>query len=227
MRVRKRGLQVAQDTYRNKTGHTVTVQGVVHLAERFFWDYLAVELFTKETQGADIHYEFVSNDLEERPALSKLAKLTAKLLPDLVHQSEGVSLKDHWENTDLKMSEFLHLLGEDRVKKLNDVAEQQAEVFAELEKAPVYPIVQKFYKRFLVYTPYFGPFLTKLLKKTDPLPMSIVVDTRNDIAVNAALESENDVFCFWGAAHLPGIGYGLKEAGYKRIKRTWQTAVQL
>lgn len=55
----------------------------------------------------------------------------------------------------------------------------------------------------------------------------LIVDKRNIFAINKALETEKDVFLFWGTKHLEGMHEMLLDEGFSVEKTKWITAISL
>jgi hypothetical protein len=60
----------------------------------------------------------------------------------------------------------------------------------------------------------------------------IIVDHRNDVALNAVRETldkdpDQDIALLWGAGHIPGLKSGLEQLGYRTTTRRWLGAFAL
>ena len=224
LRTRDGAMDVATDIYSNGE-RFVALAGVCHIADQSFWDNLNKRIAGYEDMGYSVQYERIRNDLtKEEVAKVKGGTGTSELyekLAEIAHlqaQSNAITYLDHWENTDIAMSEWL---------KLGKQAREMMAILAEMSTA-LDTLVKLGGKERVGRDLRLGlrwmPVVQHLIPRNRELN-SMVIELRNKIAAEALLKAEGNVVSIWGAGHLSGIGKILRSNGFHRESRVWSTAV--
>lgn len=200
--------------------------GVSHVAEASFWEEVAALVADKESAGSQVHYEMVENDTGEAMKLGLDVRRFAQAA-GMVFQKDGLPYPDHWLRTDMSLSEYLSHGNPAKIQKALDREDQNEDDLDLLSSYEGLPLLAR---RFFVYG---MPVLHRLFWLKDHLggksslgiSHKITIDARNKIGVDAALSAESNVVAIWGAAHLPGMGKLLEQAGFIETDRRWLVSV--
>lgn len=224
LRTREGVMDVATDIYTNGN-KVIAIAGVCHIADASFWENLNRRISGYENMGYSVQYERISDDLsaDEKKKVKGgegTGVLYAKLaeIAGLHAQSNAITYKDHWKNTDITMSEWLKL-----GKSAHSLMAMISEASAGLDKI-IELGGQDRVGRDLRFGLRWMPVVQVIIPK-DKARDAILIDLRNEIAADAMLKAEGNVVSIWGAGHLNGIGKILRKAGFKRESRVWTTAV--
>lgn len=227
-------LQVAVDTYhRAKDGRRITLVGMVHVADRRFFDRVQMLVAKRESAGAVVHYERIRPITDESATDAELALAVRlrklgdhALLADLVGlqmQTRSLQYQRHWANTDMTVLQLLRTMPEPAdwvagmeraATSLDDMDDQQ----------------RRDAKRVVGWIVRHLPLVSRLTAwkrgGQGRRQARVLIDARNQVAIDAALTETREVVALWGAAHLPGIAAGLEREGFRRVSTKWLTAVR-
>jgi hypothetical protein len=181
-----------------------------------------------ESRGAEVHYEQIKIDVPKPVEAGVDYAAVAKYL-GLVDQFSGLTYEDTWKRTDMLLSEVLaHVVPAEHT--VCDCGCEPADhepvnqVGAYIANRPMTPRKQRLARKLLAI---ILPVAARVKSRGSlGAPPSIVLNHRNQIAAQAAITASGDVVALWGAAHIPGIGKLLREAGFTRTKRSWATAIE-
>jgi hypothetical protein len=221
--------RTAVETWRHpEGGRTVTLVGTIHLGSQKYYDRIGILVADLQAGGAQVHAEGVASPPKHTPMTEEEAAALAKmrLSPMYTWLAEELGLvvqripgdRSRWVNTDMNALEFLRALP-DRESFLKTF-DQFDEMVAELNGEKMPPLVGKII-RGAIRVMASRPGTAIIRRRGRKNPNGAVIDTaRNAIALQAIYETTDDVVAIWGAAHLPGIGEGLANRGFRRIART-------
>ncbi len=215
----------------NDTGKLVYLIGVMHIAQKKYWDKL--QSFVDARPQATVLYEGISRVSEEEKALFGEAEAeiyegftqligVQKEFGDLIgitYQREGLAYPDSWVRTDLTGSAF--------IKALAEIPGGVPELFA-LKKlglsARQKPFVRWYIEKILGHL----PLVSFLGRNRNRKMMSVIIDMRNVVGCDAIIAHRKtaDVISVWGGGHLPGMVKILEQNGYEIIDTTWHNAFQ-
>lgn len=224
LRTRDGAMDVATDIYTNGD-RVIAVAGVCHIADASFWDGLNRRISGYENMGYSVQFERIRNDLTPEQ-LKKIkggegtGALYEKLadISGLLAQSKALHYKDHWENADIAMSQWL-ALGKPAYTLIAMIAEAAASLDKVIEIGGKERVGRDL-RLGLRWMPVFQHVLPKNKERDD-----ILIHLRNKVAAEAMLKADGNVVSIWGAGHLPGIGKILRKDGFRRESRVWSTAV--
>jgi hypothetical protein len=221
IRYRNGRLFTARDTY-VRDGRTVILQGVCHVAGQDFWEQLNGYLVRAEEVGFDVHFEGVINDMADPSKIFVDLAGLASLL-GLQGQTTSLDYRPHWTRTDINLSELVAGMAPEVLSKMVETTEKMNEFLSSMDGHDQRRLIGSLIRRVMAFglaLPKAGPFA---LGTKDP----IILDRRNEVAARAAIEAEGDVVALWGAAHLPGIGGLLSDAGFRRTDRQWTPVMRI
>jgi hypothetical protein len=221
--IRRRGghLHTARDTY-VRDGRTVILQGVCHVADAQFWKQLNGYLMRAEEVGFAVHFEGVTSDMEDPPNIFVDLGGLASFL-GLESQKTGLVYRPHWTRTDIPLSELVAGMSPETLAKMVDSTGKMNEFLSSMDGHDQRRLIGSLIRRVMAFglaLPKAGPFAVGI---KDP----IILDRRNEVAARAAMEAEGDVVALWGAAHLPGIGDLLGDAGFRRVEQQWTPVMKV
>ena len=223
VRVSKNAVQAETLVLSDDRGRTITLVGVMHVADPESWRKLNEFIATMHAQGHEIHYELVNGELRNADAasraLGRMKKAMGTLMAKdraagLVYQIEGLVLPPDARNTDMDVEQFKTAFA--KVAWYVPLQLMLSRLFFRVIPAKVHRELLAA----LLVSADFG--------NTDPGGMddAIILGERNRIASEAALKTDAPVIAIWGAAHLEGIVQNLTEAGYSVIHRQWRTVFE-
>jgi len=231
-------LQIAVHAYRHPTTeHQISVVGTAHIGDDHYYRQVAEFVSAREAEGAVVHYERVRKGAGEQMAdftgperhvldiFRALATGQRRLgmFLGLTHQFARLTPRDEWLNADMTDLELIRALGVDGAPRRVPPVD---ELFDELERAPWWFAAgfRTLVRALLRLATWSAPRLRWRNRWPDS---RIVVDARNQLAVQAALSAPQDrpLVMIWGAAHLPGIGALLAASGYARTETRWFTVL--
>lgn len=230
MRIRRRRghLQTAIDTYTNST-RTVTLIGMIHVADAAFFTTVADRVDRLEQGGAEVHFELITSpnahELVSEQVRDWIRRLRAATHHSLLGALLGLdtqhkmTMKDHWLRTDITLVELLDDLP-DPERFVSNV-----EKMCILLEGDDPEMTRKAMWLIFGWMPYLAP-VAKLFagSRGDD---RVIVDRRNTLAIDAALSTDADVVAMWGAAHLPGIAAGIRRAGFRTVSSEWLDAIRI
>jgi hypothetical protein len=240
LRVRCRMLQTPVVRFEHpKTGRTVTVAGIVHIAQASYYRQLGAVLTKLEAAGALVFYEGVGRSEEtewaavgqaDRDTWSaaqtgsrELTQAACRYL-GWARQGEALAYSASWRNVDMTESEFVQRKGaqdmldmqEGFVDMLGDRARDQQDALMGVALGMLLRL----------YSLDRYQLLSRWAATGYPGFSQLVVDERNDRAL-ACLPPDRDSVLIWGYGHLPGLAAGLQRAGYRRQASAWLNAGEL
>jgi hypothetical protein len=235
-RTTKAGLEVPRYTYTHpKTGETVVLSGVIHLAVSDFWEQIDRQLTEATDAGYIVQLEGVAKadpartiSDEVRNAMNAMSRLiglpkTVASLLGLVYQTEG--LKDlPYEKVDMNIVDVLEAMSPEHLERLaNKGAEEPLDIESLKENIEIVgPILLWVFRNLgrISLAMKFMPWVKY------PMDDKAVLGKRNEYAISHAVTSEGDhKYLLWGAAHIPGMDKLLKQHGYKRTGVDWLVAI--
>lgn len=220
------------------TDSTLSLVGTIHIGTSTYYEDIQAYAQDRQAAGSAVHYELVNkaDDAALKAAGPEVADSVIALRNfgdfftaicdklDLVHQTDGITYADSWENHDANELELAQLLGAEAVRKLVQANESLTQLS---DSRPDF--TAKFLKAVLRTLPVMC--LTQ-----DMLPRSqakrTLVDYRNTIALKAvartlADDPDRDITMIWGAGHVPGLRKGLERQGYQARRVRWLGAFSL
>jgi hypothetical protein len=231
----KRGLEMRTRRYRNmRTGHSITLIGVIHLAHPSFWKTTERKMISAARDGI-VHYEAVRRDdsgktipahiadrIEKLKALTSASTIGAKLT-GLMFQKDGIDYpgNPNWKNVDLTVVEVAESLDSDT---LNKTAEELENITKDIPEEQQ----RLLGKAFLFALRHFTLIhrLTTIKKLVNPSVLDkVILEKRNRYAIHHALKEQKPLTLVWGAAHLSGMGKILERAGYSLVGQDWELAI--
>ncbi len=220
------------------TASRVHFVGMVHVGQQNYYSAVSDYVSGTEAEGSVVHYEMIKRPSPEEAAaypevveqaglldgLGVLAEVISKST-NAVKQKEALQYQPHWQNHDISAVELTRLAGPESIQRLSDNIKQLKETESDLDPELFSKLVRGMFRIMPLVIPVNNLFGDKKLR-------SVVVDHRNDVAVQAVadqIEAEPDrnITMLWGAAHAPGISKGLERLGYNRTSRRWLGALSL
>ena len=217
-----RGLETRNQSYVDSNGRTITISGAMHLSTPEAWKSLIAYLVEAERNGASIHLEGVQpvpdvvlTEQEQKgitviSGLIKMGKSFAAIT-GLQHQTDAFLDAPKWEKHDLNLLEVVKGIDD---KTVNLIAGFPVDSINISGKRAVNSLRNINLTRI---AGFFIPMVRRL--------MSALIDSRNEYAINKAIETKGDVVLFWGAAHLSGMHKLLVKAGFKPAKTEWRVVL--
>ncbi len=222
------------------TGSSIGFAGMVHIGDPQYFDVVEDYVTRREVAGSLVHYERMMPPTAEElvesgldPALVErfgtgvegTFNFLGKRL-GLRFQLDSMQYGEAWENHDIPRLELMRLLGAKGVERFTEKGEK----LVDLEDKIGSDLTLKIMSGTLRHIS-----LVSMLSKLSPKNRRedrIVTDRRNEVAllaIDEALrrEPERDITLLWGAMHLPGIGKGLRQRGYKLNSTQWLNAFTL
>lgn len=240
LRVRRRMLQTPVVRFAHqKTGRTVTVVGVVHMAPASYYRRLHAILATHEAAGALIFYELISRAAgtewsaashAERDAWNTTATGNQELSQAICRylgwatQGEAMAYAASWRNVDMTDLELVRRAGAQALLDQREALEYMLGSRPDDERDVLVGVLGAAMMRLASLDRY--QLLWHLAGTAIPAISQVVVDDRNH-RVLASLPSDRDSVVFWGSGHLPGLAAGLQQAGYQRQASAWLNAGEL
>jgi hypothetical protein len=242
IRLQKRYLQTPVRVYRNDAGRRVWLVGLVHHGQRSYYRALKDLVLALQEDGTAVHYEdtaMTEQDLAaadvtdaERAAIRSTAPAASQL--DLyepwgwVEQLDGFgggapavgvrrSWPPGWERHDLREVDIIRLRG----------VEQNS---AEPRTSDVPPPARRPSKlaRRVRLAQIAVEFWTLASGVRAPKPTdAVILDRRNDVAIEASDAVPGDVVLLWGCTHLDGLQTRLQARGYTLAEQSWHTVGRL
>jgi hypothetical protein len=240
MRVRRRMLQtpVVRFAY-PKTGRTVTVAGVVHIARASYYRQLGIMLTKLEADGALVFYEGIGRAAEtewsaaghaERDTWNtaqtgsrELTQAACRYL-GWVRQGEALAYSASWRNVDMSELEFVQRKGAQDMLDMQEGFEDMLGNRARDQRDALMGVTMGMLLRLYSLDRY--QMLSRWAATAYPGFSQLVVDERNDRAL-ACLPPDRDSVLIWGYGHLPGLAAGLQRAGYRRQASAWLNAGEI
>jgi hypothetical protein len=240
MRVRRRMLQtpVVRFAY-PKTGRTVTVAGVVHIARASYYRQLGIMLTKLEAAGALVFYEGIGRAAEtewsaaghaERDTWNtaqtgsrELTQAACRYL-GWVRQGEALAYSASWRNVDMSELEFVQRKGAQDMLDMQEGFEDMLGNRARDQRDALMGVTMGMLLRLYSLDRY--QMLSRWAATAYPGFSQLVVDERNDRAL-ACLPPDRDSVLIWGYGHLPGLAAGLQRAGYRRQASAWLNAGEI
>jgi hypothetical protein len=221
-----------------QTGSNIGVVGVIHLGEQSYFDTVSDYILDREDAGAQVHYEGLkpASKVEsvKFKAEAKQAEAMANSLNTMHYviaealgvqsQGESIDYASSWQNHDIGRVELVRLLGAKGVSRLTQLGDRAEKLEAALSPELLAATLRAAFR----FTPIFIP-MGIVLRRHE---RKILVDHRNEIALagiddTLSEEPDRDIALLWGAGHLPGIGKGLQQRGYRLTDRSWLSAFPL
>lgn len=229
-------LQLASVTLRDRHGHEVTLHGMVHIADRRFYDDMAAELDAAQARGAKILYEGLLDRGNPNPGveadlvdqLDSLGHVYAALADaiGLVRQhKDALPIQDEWVNTDYTKTRLVRELP-DAQRFVDELAKAGAETEKFANAADV--LLTLFHH--LPLTSRVGD-VARLFSSYRRSSFRVISKRRSDFGVNAIIsaraEGGTEIHALWGAAHLDHMTGELSRHGYRQVRETWRVAIGL
>jgi hypothetical protein len=231
----KRGLEMRTRRYRNmKTGHSITLIGVIHLAHPSFWKNTERKMISAARDGV-VHYEAVRKDdsgktipahiaerIEKLKTLSAASTIGAKLT-GLMFQKDGIDYTGNtsWKNVDLTVVEVAESLDSDTLKKTAEELENLTKDITQEQQRMLGKAFLFMFRHFALINRAVG--IKKLLNPS--MLDKVILEKRNRYAMHYALKEKKPLTLVWGAAHLSGMGKILERAGYSLVGQDWELAI--
>jgi hypothetical protein len=238
LRVSRASIETAIVTYESpeRRGQIVKLVGVIHVAEREYYEQILAEICADERARHRILYEEISlptssEEAEMSPAERSLLEaikfygLLQYLITEITgatHQMMKLAPRDTWVHGDITARELISLLMSDEVVYRFVSAVGLLETLAclsgeiRLGKIPS-SLIRLTYASALLATPFVFPSVNQYLA-------SIILDQRNMIAFEHILGTDNCVTAIWGVGHLPGIDSLLRKKGFTVTRVEWRLA---
>jgi hypothetical protein len=237
IRRRKGKLEVAIVTlYNDKTGRTVKLFGMIHIADNCLFEEVSKRIQALENSGNVILFEGVwgkinKDELTDHEAtIADEMKTIFELYPILSDalgialQNDRLERKDSWINGDISQQEFVRLFAKNN-KSLFLPLDSFSETKDFLENKSASKLIGIFIGFFLSRLPELSAYerLARIVSKNKRGKMEIILNYRNEVAVGMFKKycHIHDVAGIWGSAHLSGISDLLRKEGYEEIDREW------
>lgn len=224
------------DTYVGPSGRTVTLIGMVHIADAEFYTVCEQIVADREGAGAVVHYEAVTDRGEDRSkvetdliyrlnsndAIATVATLLGGLA--LQHRT-NLPIQPHWVNPDISLLELLRLVPD--AEEFVAVSER---VGSSLEDMT--PEMLRLLEWALRHLPALRgaiaahSWISPRRRRVRRAEQQVILAHRNNLAAKAILAESRDVVALWGAGHLDGIGTHLTQSGYCRTHTRWLPAIR-
>lgn len=241
LRLRRRYLQTPVRAYRNEAGRRVWLVGLVHHGQRRYFQAIKDVVLALQEQGAAVHYEdtgvteqqLAAPDITEAEREAFQLSAPAHTQPPVyeawgwVEQLDGFgggapeagvqrSWPAGWERHDLNGIDIMRLQGVDPVPQRLPPGE--ASTAGKPSKvARRLALTQAAVEFWLLAHGIRSP------KQTD----AVILDRRNDVAIEAADAVPGHVVLLWGCSHLTGLQARLETRGYTFVQETWHTVGRL
>ena len=213
-RLRAGGIQVSRVTLRKLSGHEITIQGTIHVGSQVFYQKVLslMRKFDgevhlegiKSSEGYDVPMQMLGLVYSGIQSLLGLEKQTDYINRSLLHDS------NKYKNHDLAFSQVMDFFGRDLIEGITAFSTLDFDGIAlKVGSSPL---------------PLF--FLAKTITE-DMSGKEIVLDKRNEFAIAEAVQSPENVFLFWGAAHIKGMVALLEEQEYRIVHTQWETVIPL
>lgn len=223
------GLQTPSMIFADKDDHRIVLRGMSHIADTDF--YIKVQDQIASFNG-EVHFEGIKSpnvNLEDIDkvgyermlalmfiyeyiaALFNVDTQTEHLDPDFIKS------QPHYKNYDLTIDDVLPIFTEGLIKQVLDS-------FLKLDGVNM---IGSASARLLARPQTLALMLIRG-NKANPFDTTILLDKRNEHAINHALETRDngqDVMLVWGAKHLEGMSELLKQNGYKHFHTEWDTVI--
>lgn len=213
MRATRNALEAPMEIWA-KDGRLIHLIGMSHVADPRFYAETARILTELEDDGVVVYAEGVRYADGTVPGRSILQTLVIhEIFGDLVHQTIALPNQKRWRNVDLTVEELLEHTDdpEDLAKLISPGMAAHDRRSATTVGALMRPV--------LVPALALGGALTGFGRMAHE---QALLDRRNERVMDAVLAEDHDAVLLWGAAHLPGMGRILAEAGYERLARAWR-----
>lgn len=216
IRATRNALEVPVQTWANDH-QTVTLIGMVHLADPRFYTDTAAIIDALEDDGCTIYAEGTSYADGATPGIKLLQTLVMhEVFTDLVHQSIALPRLERWRNVDLTVEQML------------EAAEDPVGMRKLLTSG--FPVTDR--SATTTIAALLRPAITPLLAATAMVVGTGVVKNeatiltaRNQHVMDAVLTAGHDAALVWGTAHLPGMGEILTGAGFRLESTSWRPAM--
>jgi predicted double-glycine peptidase len=227
------------------TKSNVALAGAIHIGEPPYYQTITDYLLRQEGAGAEIHYEMVKPPTEhEQASYSDVVLAAAELQGglrfvfelmadslDAVHQKDAVAYQASWHNYDISVTEIIRLLGDENAQELIQKLKELEQSFQKIKENISADTLQLLMRGITRAMPTLS-ILKDLGIIGDKHLDKIIVDHRNDVALNAVRETldkdpDQDIALLWGAGHIPGLKSGLEQLGYRTTTRRWLGAFAL
>lgn len=226
------GLQTPSMIFADKDDHRIVLRGMCHIADTDFYVKTQDKI---ATFNGEVHFEGIKSpksteDMIEEidgEALGRLAALmfiyqyvaavfnvdtqTNHLDPDFIKS------QPHYKNYDLTIDDVLPISTEGLIKQVLDS-------FLKLDGVNM---IGSGSAKLLARPQTLALMLTRG-NKANPFDTTILLDKRNEHAINHALETRDngqDVMLVWGAEHLEGMSELLEQNKYKHFHTEWDTVI--
>lgn len=233
-RTRRGQLELASVTLRDRAGHDVVLHGMIHIADRAFYDSVAAELDAAEERGATVLYEGVGSKGDPEPGresdlvggfdgLNGAYTSLAQLLGLAIQHKDALPIRDSWINTDYDRTRLVRELP-DAERFITEMEKAHAEITKlEGSEDAVRTVLQHL------------PLLTRLAGIKDVFSPyrrrtnGVISKNRSAFGTDAILaaraEGGSEIHALWGAAHLDDMVGLLTPRGYRQVATTWRVAI--
>jgi len=248
LRFRRATLQTPVHRYTHPdTGRRITAIGMCHVAEPAYYRSILTVIGELETAGAVVYCEGTGPRHGEQPNLSaasgevRIVHAAVEHRKDLeqrrytevglIHQVEALPPRASWQHVDLTTTDLIHRIGWRKLLR------HQIGQIRRLDRPDDPRSIEEFrlsLYRFIVKL-RVGMWLCALRARRPrrqtgrkrPSMLTVLIDQRNEILLDAVWRTDQDAVLVWGCAHLPGLQADMVARGFTRTGIDWHTALTL
>jgi len=224
-----RELQTAIHHYQHpETGRRVTLVATMHFGDSGYYIGLRQVIGDREAAGAVVHCTG-SGRVPDDSAISAAELIVLNAWRDCrdleiarfptigwVHKDAWLDPRPQWEVHDLSDLAIIRLAG---LPLITRVVARKVRLFG----PPKGPTALKWlrFKIILAMRRTASPKFQGGLAHIDEIPH------RNTVALKAVNAIDHDTVLVWGAAHIPGLDNGIREAGLRHTGTDWHTVTEI
>jgi hypothetical protein len=211
----------------------ITIIGTHHFGAPAYWTDIRARIDRLATQGAVVQCEGSTLVPDAPDATEEEQRLLTELRRCLaleqqrvtqvfgwIHQRDGLGYPSHWEIIDLSHLEILRRLGPHIIDKFATQLRRLVDWPDGDHRGPA-----RYRAAIAIQVRKTGKDRAITRRgKAD----AVLIDDRQRLALDAVAGTSRDTVLIWGAAHLAGLGAGLRDKGFVRCDDTeWHTVLDV
>ncbi|GAB3832612.1 hypothetical protein ACFPIJ_52500 [Dactylosporangium cerinum] len=224
------------------TGRRITMIGTVHMGDAEYYAALRTVIDDLEAGGAAVQYEGASllpYDEQDATDEERTVLTTFELKKDLerqritelglARQADALDCPDRWRIADLDMLEITRRVGTETMLR-GEMRGIKAFDRPAGDPRAIERLRLRLHFIFVAFRVAVWSNAKRVSGTRRPSNGAdvVLIDQRNEVALQGLWSTEQDVVMIWGCAHLPGLGAGIADRGFVRTGVTeWHTAVDL
>lgn len=220
IRLVPQGVQVPEITY-TKDGKRIVIQGAIHIADRKFYENIIDKIkgFSGETHlegiiNTDPQYEnekiLLNSVYEIMSAYGNIAYQKDYINKNLINDKKVFN----YDFTDVELGDTVF-----NEEILNELKQLVKNFKNKLSKSNTILNIGS--------SPLFNVLISSIgISGVSLNNENVILHQRNKFAIDQALNTDNDVFLFWGTKHIEGMNDLLLEEGFTIEKARWKTAIR-